>query len=214
MNSSEASSGIYRSRVIPVFIQFLKRKKFIINRSLQFRLLALALCYALFFTFSLAALLFTPLMVQLDAVNPQSSEAANLATSILYLHNKYWLTVLLILVVISLHSILTSHRIAGPLYRFNLAFKDIERGKLPKPIQLRKGDYLTDEMNQINGMIASLRKKFEELNRLHGEVDTAIAELNQDPVTVSPEELSLHLKNLESKNRELREKLSEFEIKS
>ncbi|MBN2321076.1 MAG: methyl-accepting chemotaxis protein [Acidobacteria bacterium] len=195
-------------------LKFIQRRKFIVKRRLQYSLLILSLSYALFFMFSVAALLFIPTGIQLHRLEPLSSEASQLAAGILYLHNNYWPTVFLPLAVIALHSIFISHKIAGPLYRFSRIFDAVAQGWLPKPAKLRKGDYLQEEMNQINRMVVGLRTKIEEIKQINENLSEKFSDFRRDIVHgLSEEQLQL-LKDLESKRNRLGEKLADFNIES
>jgi hypothetical protein len=52
--------------------------------------------------------------------------------------------------------VLTTFRIAGPLYRFEMHLKQLLRGERPGPIRLRKGDQLVDFCELLNRTVASL----------------------------------------------------------
>jgi len=52
-----------------------------------------------------------------------------------------------------------SHKIAGPLFRFEKELKEIGEGDLTKLIKLRKNDQITDMAEDLNIMTANLREK-------------------------------------------------------
>jgi len=54
--------------------------------------------------------------------------------------------------------ILLSHRIAGPLYRFEKTLSQIKDGDLTTRINLRKSDELTELKESLNALIGSLDK--------------------------------------------------------
>lgn len=56
-------------------------------------------------------------------------------------------------------TIFISHKIAGPMFRFEKDLKEIGEGDLTKNIGLRKKDQLTDMAVSLNKMIASLHDK-------------------------------------------------------
>ena len=57
-------------------------------------------------------------------------------------------------------AILISHAFVGPLLHFEHVFKDIGQGNLSKPINLRRGDELVETKNEINEMMAHLKKNY------------------------------------------------------
>ena len=135
----------------------LRRKKFLINYKLQLGILLTSLSYVGGLTLVVSVSLFAPLILKLRDADPDSTEAADAALRILYLHETYWLPVLFALVAIALHSVAASHRIAGPLYRIRRICEAMRSGQLPKPVKLRKGDSLGPEMDVVNGMLETWR---------------------------------------------------------
>jgi hypothetical protein len=146
-------------------VRWFRRKKFVINKKLQFRFLLIILCYVGIFVLVIFASLFAPLILQLRHADVTSVEASEAALRILYLHDKFWLPVFFTLIAIALHSLHTTHKIAGPLYRFRLIFDAIKAGALPKPARLRASDYLHPELNVINGMLEALRERIGQMQR-------------------------------------------------
>lgn len=67
--------------------------------------------------------------------------------------------------------VLLSHRIAGPLYRFERDLEDMAAGDLTKRINLRKTDQLTDFKEALNVLIESLDHRM-------GIIKESLAELN------------------------------------
>jgi len=56
-------------------------------------------------------------------------------------------------------TLFVSHKIAGPLYRFELEMKDIGEGDLTKSIKLRQKDQISEMAKSLNKMVAGLREK-------------------------------------------------------
>jgi len=56
-------------------------------------------------------------------------------------------------------TLFVSHKIAGPLFRFEKDIKEIGQGDLTKKIGLRKKDQITDMADSLNKMTASLNEK-------------------------------------------------------
>jgi methyl-accepting chemotaxis protein len=144
----------------------IRRKKFLVDKSLQLSFVLMNLSYAMLLLIAMAVSLFVPLIFQINNLDAQSTEASDAAVNILYLHDRFWLPVLLTLILVTAHSLKTTHRIAGPLFRFRSVFASIEAGILPKPVKLRKNDFLDAELNAINRMLESLRSQVSEITRL------------------------------------------------
>jgi len=56
-------------------------------------------------------------------------------------------------------TLFVSHKIAGPLFRFEKEIKEIGQGDLTKKMGLRKKDQITDMADSLNKMTASLHEK-------------------------------------------------------
>lgn len=52
-----------------------------------------------------------------------------------------------------------SHRIAGPLHRFQQVFREVAHGRLTTTVRLRDRDYLKPEAADLDAMIRSLRER-------------------------------------------------------
>jgi methyl-accepting chemotaxis protein len=56
-------------------------------------------------------------------------------------------------------TLFVSHKIAGPIFRFEKELKEIGQGDLTKKIMPRKKDQITDLADCLNSMVFSLRQK-------------------------------------------------------
>lgn len=178
---------------------FFRRRKFVVNRPLQYELLAISIFYVILFTLVLGCTLFLPVILELHRAEGFSEEALTAANQMLYLDAHFWPAVLLSVVLIALHSIRTSHRIAGPLYRFSAVFREIEQGRLPDPISLRKGDYLQTDAEAINRMIDSLRDRMEQVRASEDLLREVVADLARIPRIPETAELQHHAKGISEK---------------
>jgi methyl-accepting chemotaxis protein len=60
-------------------------------------------------------------------------------------------------------TLLVSHKIAGPMFRFEKELKEIGAGDLTRRVTLRERDQVTDMADRLNNMIASLQDKVIEI---------------------------------------------------
>ena len=191
---------------------FLKRRQFLVHKEFQFKLMFISLSYVVFFVAVVAAYLFVPLMMELDKSVKGSDRALAAAERILYLHENFWPALLLTFFAIACHSLFISHKIAGPLYRFNLTFKAIKEGIVPTPIQLRTGDYLYNEMENINQMLERLRSKLTELQEEQAHLNKSIIECKDTVSHSSTSELIKKMEDLAEQGKKLEEKLGYFKV--
>lgn len=84
-----------------------------------------------------------------------------------------------------------SHKLAGPLFRFENELREIGEGNLTKAIVLRKKDQITDIADSFNIMSARLREK---IRAIQTEVEGIIDSASEQK---SPERLTEELKSLD-----------------
>lgn len=77
-----------------------------------------------------------------------------------------------LVVIIFIGGIFISHRIAGPIYRFQKSAEAIRNGDLNVNFNIRKTDELKDAAVSLEEMVESLRKDIKELKRLAAEGKT------------------------------------------
>ena len=191
-----------------------KRRKYIVYGKLQLALMLISFSYVLLFCAVLGLFLFTSLLMELDKSSISSDNVLIAANQILYLYKKSWLALLLSLVAVGCHSIFISHRITGPIYRFNLIFKAIKEGVVPAPIQLRKYDYLYRETDNINQMLASLREKLAAIQEAQAHLNKSILNCKDTVNHLSTDELSKRMNDLNEQGKRLEEKLGYFKVMS
>ncbi len=139
-----------------------RRRRFILG-SLQYRLVAFSMLYAAVAALTIAAVLFVPLMVQLGNDSLPLDEQAEAAQEFLTLHAHIWPALLLVLVLLAIHSIFISHRVAGPLYVLRRVFDAVLRGDLTARARIRNSDYLHEEVDHFNTVVASLEARIRTL---------------------------------------------------
>ena len=87
-------------------------------------------------------------------------------------------------------TLFVSHRLFGPLYRFEMDLKDIGTGNLLKQIRLREKDQLTEVVATINKMTTEIHRK---VSGIRGEVNQIIKSASRENV---PEEIIEELNRL------------------
>jgi len=191
-----------------------RRRNFLVNKDLQFSLLCITLGYVIFFFLVMIASLFVPLMVSMNVEGGNiTKKTVESAQNLLFLHNNFWLPSLLCLISISIHSIRTSHRIAGPMYRLNRAVDSIRQGIIPASLRsLRKGDYLIKEFGNVGEMVASLHAKLSEIQTAHADLEDAISQCNALSGKGASDELMRSIQEIRSKSGRLGETINCFSV--
>jgi methyl-accepting chemotaxis protein len=146
--------------------------------SLQYRLLLVNLIY--FFTVVLvfASAVFAPAIIGVQSADwEQRQQAAN---QFLFLHTSLWPAIIVVFVLLVAHSVMVSHRIAGPLYRFRKVFDALADGDLTVRAGIRRRDYLRKEVDSINQMITGLSRLIGGVEEETGEVAALVGELERN----------------------------------
>lgn len=109
---------------------------------------------------------------------------------------------------ISILSLFLSHRIAGPLYRFEKSIEEVIKGNLSFRIRLRKKDEAKELAEAINRMIETLSSRLSQIRVISNEIEVSLLEVKKanEQQTGTKESLNKALNALE----ELKKSLSYF----
>lgn len=133
-----------------------KRRTILIKKDLQFRYVALIfISVAIGFLivgfevawnisrlFSERPALLAPLIGEIELIIPM-----------------FIVKLLIYLIVILIVSVVISHRLAGPLYKFEKSAEMVGGGDLTQRMRLRKDDQLTEMQNKFNEMVSNIQNK-------------------------------------------------------
>jgi methyl-accepting chemotaxis protein len=72
-----------------------------------------------------------------------------------------------------------THRIAGPMYRFEKYIADIGSGKLYSDLKIRQKDQFQNLVGSLNKMTGDIKKGLLEMNDVSEKLDTLIEELSK-----------------------------------
>lgn len=156
------------------------RKKYIVDSRVQYKVLAVIVVYIFAAVLLTGFLVFIPSFLGLSGKVGEEQYAA--AREVLFLHKRFWPSILIVVVLLGGHSIYLFHRLFGPLYRLKNSLKQIADGNLSLNFTTRKKDFLKEEEAIMNTMINSLREKvgtlkkdntllLEAINRLASELE-------------------------------------------
>jgi len=190
-----------------------RRRRFLIDQ-LQVHLLAITLLYFLAAVLVFSGVMFGPLILQLRGDTPPSLEQLGAATEFLALHSRVWPALVVTFAVLLLHSVFTSHRIVGPLYRFRVVFGEIERGNLAPWTTLRRRDFLTREASALNSMAFSLRDRIRRVGNGQTMVRQRLAVLEGALEEGRVREARAHVLELDAALNELASQLDQFRIEA
>ena len=145
-----------------------KRKTIFIKKNLQIRYMLLiifsVLCGLAIMTLELTATLNDLFDAYPVLIQPIYDEFIPIAVSFFYKVSIYLLFVVLI-------SAILSHKMAGPVYRFEETCKEIANGDFSKRVHLRKGDNFMELQDEFNKMMdrveAEINKNKQGNNQTH-----------------------------------------------
>lgn len=191
-----------------------RRKKKLIDRNVQVKVAFIVLSYVLVYLLLFALFIFVPLAYQIQTEVVFSSKLQEGANAFITLHKHFWPAALMVLLIISFHSIRISHRIAGPVFRFKETMKMIQKKDLSVDTFIRKGDFFADLMEEINRAIKSLREGIEDIREKDEKVYQAIQGLTEriNRGDIPLEELKESVLRINKDEEELRQLLKWFKV--
>lgn len=134
---------------------------------LQSRLVAVGMLHFAFIVCVVAAIVFLPLAIRLSFDSVYDGVVQNAARDFMVLHHYLWPALAFAFVLLVLHDILVTHRIAGPLMRMRREFDAIAEGNLNRHVEVRRGDYLHEEAASMDAMLSRLRARLEAVREVH-----------------------------------------------
>jgi methyl-accepting chemotaxis protein len=143
-----------------------QRRRFsVVNRSLQYRFLAIIIVYSFVIVLFLAAFLFVPDIMRLQDQSLSFHARADAADKMLTLHARVWPAILLVICLVALHSFRFFHRLIGPLHRFRQVYEQVRNGDLNLKVKIRKKDYLHEDEAGLNEMLETLSGKWKSIQQ-------------------------------------------------
>jgi methyl-accepting chemotaxis protein len=153
------------------------QRRYLLWDTVQPRFLAVSVAHQSLVFLTFAGALFIPLMIKLHDTPLASPEAGTIGYQFTILHDSVWPAFPIAILLILVHSVFFSHRIAGPLYRFRNVFKAIGQGDLTVQTKIRDHDYLQQEAEGLEHMVVELRSKLTEIKADCQTLDDLVGEL-------------------------------------
>jgi methyl-accepting chemotaxis protein len=188
-----------------------KRRKLLIDKS-QYKLLAIYLVHfvaVLVIVFSAFVLLFTR---QLEHSSLTAFQRQEVAAKIMWFFGHMWPFMWGIFMLLVIHSIYVTHKIAGPLYRIRNVLWSVKTGDLTRKVTIRNRDYLGDEVQAVNEVIETYRKKIGDMSAIADSTGTTLASLQRAIERSSPDETRQRFDELSAQIDGLQTSLDYFTI--
>ena len=139
---------------------FWRRQRLFIDR-LQLKLMAINLLYLGVLALIFSSVTFGPHVYTLYNRDASIEAQRQAADSMLMLHSTIWPPLVVVALIFFYHSMVYSHRIAGPLYRFRKVFEEVQDGNLRARAVLRTRDLLHREAQALNSMVEATEERVE-----------------------------------------------------
>jgi methyl-accepting chemotaxis protein len=189
-----------------------KLRNYLINKDLQLRLIRNNLFYLLICVIVTVSILLYPLIHDMMFLPDIESQYHAAQTFLLLVK---WLVpaILIVLVLFMGHTIITTHRICGPLVNFTHTFDKLAQGDLTRKVYIRKGDYLNSECERINLMIDGISGIINRLFANHNQLLVTLQSLNEQAKdTETKEKLESSLKIIRQDVEYVSDTLSRFKV--
>ena len=191
-----------------MFVRAWKRR--VLVGGLQYRLVGGNFLYLCFVVFAFAVTLFGPLVVLLGDRSATVAEREAAARQMLALHERVWFAIPVIIALCLLHSVVVSHRIAGPLLRFRRIFQGLAQGDLSQNVTVRRHDYLHAEAAMIEDMVRSMAARMRAIENGHAAACAMLSDLKQDLARSSQREAAAKGEKLAAQMEILGRRISQF----
>lgn len=124
-----------------------------------------------------------------------------------------WIFILIGGTLLVLAAVVGTHRIAGPLFRFEKALDAMTAGDLSDAIHLRDKDEGKDLAEKINNFNMTLSGKLSSIDRHSEAIRDLLARFNSiDPSHLSPEDATSICNAIRQHNEKLRKQISFFTL--
>ena len=178
-----------------------KRRTFLVKKGLQFRYIGLVLAVLVLTSvvtgYTVFATCWTIFGEKLANVYPQGRLVYVLRNVNMALVRN----LLFISPIIFIIGLLSSHKIAGPLYRIEKAIDDISKGSIGLKIKLRRGDELKDLADVVNILTDNLRNSVDLSNesvlKVQEEIERIRNMISRQPQNA--EQIETSINSLQSK---------------
>jgi methyl-accepting chemotaxis protein len=154
-----------------------RRHKSIVKPAYQLKLACFVVIFLLIYTLIFGTAIFYPLAMDLRGA-ATIEEGGPAAIVILGLHKTMWPALLFVLVLSFIGTILSSHRVAGPIFRLERAADDFVKGDF-KRIRLRK----TDEFQEIGVSVNKIANYLNEVqasdSQFHSHISDNLSQVSK-----------------------------------
>ncbi len=158
-----------------------QRKTILIKKKLQYRYMALIFLSVLV-AFLIVGL---DLIWTVSRVVNEHPMMQPLLEDIFTMAPLFIIKIVMYLIIVLIVSAVVSHRMAGPIFKFEKGCVTVASGDLTHRVYLRKGDQLTDLQDQFNNMAGAVNETVKQLEAFKAEAVAAYPSLKSRADEVS-----------------------------
>jgi methyl-accepting chemotaxis protein len=185
-----------------------KKRNFFIKKDLQGKMI-LAIFIAMLGSCVIFALLFGLFSADTMTISYSNNSLQMGQTPIMLLKKAIaanWVFLVIGGSILVLLAMIGTHRIAGPLFRFEKALDNMERGNLNDTIHLRSTDEGKDLAHKINDFNRLLSIKIRDINKCSTAVNDLLNQLQANEIAkLAPEEMASICQAIQRNNNKIRE---------
>ena len=149
--------------------QQFQRKTIMIKKSLQYRYMAL-IFFSVFVAFVIVGLDTLWTVSKVVGEHPMMTPLLEELSSMMPL---FAIKILMYMIIVLIVSAVISHRMAGPIFKFEKSCATVADGDLTHRVFLRKGDQLTDLQDSFNEMAGAVNEVVKEYEKFRVEAASA-----------------------------------------
>ena len=135
-----------------------KRRRFLIKPAFQLRLALTIFLYVVVYSALFGFVIFFPLYGDMQG-SVTFEEQLRISEIALYLHKRVWPALFIMAGLAGVHAIFYSHRVVGPVYRFERMLEELIAGNYSHRIRIRKRDELKDMEVLLNELGRVLERR-------------------------------------------------------
>lgn len=138
------------------------RRRYVVSR-IQYRLILVQASYFALLGGATFLAGIVPLLGELADPHADGARRLTSARILLFLNEHVLPYAVPLALLLFAHSVIVSHRIAGPLYRLRAVMRAMAGGDLSMRVKIRKHDWLQEEANSLDEVVSGLRGRLREI---------------------------------------------------
>jgi HAMP domain-containing protein len=149
------------------------RKKYLIKPAFQLRLALTIFVYVVIYSALFGFIIFFPLYTKFQG-SSSFEEQVRISEIALYLHKRVWPALFIMAGLAGIHAIFYSHRLVGPVYRFERMLDALIAGDYSIRIRIRKRDELREMEALLNRLAETLEVIKNDDLKLHSDLNSKL----------------------------------------